>query len=135
MLPNHLTSGITHIDNEHERLLSLLNELRQGPENNDPHGLVLSLVDGMLQHFSIEERDMHAFEYPHYLQHKYCHEQIQKAIDDLIQAITDDRTSPKQSASAFHWITALVEEHLGIQDQIFVRWLKSSMHQQAIAAS
>lgn len=79
-----LATGIREVDDQHRRLLELVNHLNDAVaegRGDDILGETLSeLIDYTIYHFSTEERLMSAAAYPEYVSHQACHDSLTKKV-------------------------------------------------------
>ena len=82
-----LRVGISSIDAEHKKLISMVNELNHlvlVADRTAASGKILAgLVDYTVNHFSNEEKLMTAHGYPGYARHKSEHEKLTKTVLDF----------------------------------------------------
>ena len=75
-----LSVGFEEIDNDHKRLVDLLNQLitavAQGENKQQVHSIIAELISYTNWHFRHEERLMLTYGYPDYQQHKEEHEAL-----------------------------------------------------------
>ena len=74
---NALSVGISEIDEEHKRLIEIINELYDGMKKGVDQDLVFRTLSEMIRyaalHFGTEERYMFKFDYPEYQEHREEH--------------------------------------------------------------
>lgn len=79
--------GIPHIDEQHKRLVFLINELNESLDSSDTHDstleVLLSLRDYTVYHFAEEERLMMEYNYPNLIAHREEHKLFIEDINDL----------------------------------------------------
>lgn len=79
--------NVVEIDCQHEKLISLLNQLHEAMElrkGTETLGELLSeLVEYTQGHFAYEEQLMSQYEYPEYAKHQAEHEKLMQHITDL----------------------------------------------------
>ncbi|NOU20062.1 MAG: hemerythrin family protein [Bacteroidales bacterium] len=82
-----LSVKIKSIDDQHKKLIDMINDFYDNINKNSNNELIIKLVDGMkkytVMHFSMEERYMVQYKYPHYEQHKKEHEQFIAKVNAL----------------------------------------------------
>lgn len=75
-----LSVKINSIDDQHKKLIEMINNFYDNINKHSNNELILNLVNGMkkytIMHFSMEERYMVQYKYPYYEQHKKEHEQF-----------------------------------------------------------
>jgi hemerythrin len=92
MWSNELSVGIEHVDEQHKKLVGLLNGLHDAMKlgkGKDTLGKTLSdLVDYTAFHFKTEEDLFRIHAYPDYLIHKKEHDALTKQALDLKERFT-----------------------------------------------
>jgi hemerythrin len=81
--------GISRIDEQHQRLVELINELHAAILVGDRRSALPKILDGLagyaVSHFTTEETLMKKFGYPNYEQHKAEHDRLTAQIKQLLQ--------------------------------------------------
>lgn len=81
--------GVREIDEQHKRLIGMINELHDGMKSGGGKAVVAPilkrLVDYTLYHFSTEERYMSQHRYPGELAHKAEHKKFTDKVMDFHQ--------------------------------------------------
>ncbi|AZN36631.1 bacteriohemerythrin [Iodobacter ciconiae] len=84
---DELSVGIQEIDEQHKVLIDLLNVLHDAirlHHGSEASGHILGrLADYTRSHFMVEESLMRILGYPDYDEHKRCHEDLIKQMNDL----------------------------------------------------
>jgi hemerythrin len=84
---NDLSVNIKEFDEEHKKLISMINELHSAMgsgKGKEAMGLILTrLVDYTKTHFAAEEQLMLKHAYPGYVSHKALHDDLTKQVVDL----------------------------------------------------
>jgi len=74
---NDFSVGVEEIDNQHKRLVNMINELhdamKQGKGNEHVEDIIIRLVDYSKYHFNTEEKYFHQFSYPDKESHIQTH--------------------------------------------------------------
>jgi hemerythrin-like metal-binding protein len=69
--------GVLKIDEEHKKLIDIMNNVIAAKQRNDDHGVIRKILDEMVDyaniHFKTEETYMLKFKYPEYSYHKEEH--------------------------------------------------------------
>lgn len=72
--------GIQEIDEQHKRLIALINELYTAVAQKQNHAQLSRILDGLVEytkiHFAVEECLMRLFDYKDYTAHKAIHDDI-----------------------------------------------------------
>lgn len=81
------TVGVTDIDEEHKKLIALINELHDAVEAGSGHNILVKILEGLIlyvsYHFSHEEGLYIRAGFPDYEQHKKEHERLTARVMDL----------------------------------------------------
>jgi len=84
---NKYSLNVTEIDEQHKKLISLINEMYDAMhvgKGNDIVGAVISeLVNYTIYHFNTEELLLQQYGYPHYKEHKEMHDTLSKKARNL----------------------------------------------------
>ena len=111
--------GIDLIDNEHVKLVDMLNEvhslLSEGKRDEARQFFTETLSGYVIEHFANEEKFMESIGYPSIDDHRKIHENFKKSFQDLIPLIEsyDEIAFRKALNDAFTWIIA----HIGKTDR------------------
>jgi hemerythrin len=120
--------GIKQIDEQHQRLVRLLNELHQamyeGKSREVMAGVLSQLVvDYTKGHFASEERLMQGYLYPGYAAHKAEHDQLTKTVLKFQQELTAGKVV--MSIDLLEFLKNWLREHTMGTDQQYSPFLKS----------
>lgn len=79
-----LSVGFEEIDDDHKRLISIINKLSDATTANLGTGVAGEILDELVSytdwHFRHEERLMQTFGYPEFFNHKQQHEELIEAV-------------------------------------------------------
>jgi hemerythrin-like metal-binding protein len=121
-----LQTGIEIIDNQHRRLIDLVNELNEAMRNKkgkEALGHVLSeLKDYTNYHFKYEEKEFEKFGYPQSEVHKKEHDDLIRQVEELIGQFQKDRLGI--SIDVLDFLTKWVKNHIMKEDMMYVPFLK-----------
>lgn len=82
-----LSVGITQFDNEHKRLVAMVNDLFDGVQAGRGKDLLGPVLDGLITytktHFANEERYMQLHNFPEFAAHKAEHDALTKQVLDV----------------------------------------------------
>ena len=82
-----LSTGIERLDEQHRRLIAMINELNDAMESGEGHGVLGRIIDGLVDytvtHFADEETLMTRAAYPRLVAHKMEHAAFTKKALDL----------------------------------------------------
>jgi len=84
---NDLSVSIRSIDDQHKKLVSLVNNLHEAMSAGQGQQIMGNILDELVEytksHFAIEERLMTANSYPGYLIHKKEHDKLTQQVLDI----------------------------------------------------
>lgn len=76
--------GITEIDEQHKRLVAMINELHEGMSAQKGRETLVSVVNGLTEyadeHFAFEEKYMQKFNYNDFIAHKRQHDAFREKV-------------------------------------------------------
>jgi len=94
-----LSVGVLELDNQHKRLVALINELNEamkvGKSKDTLHKIFDDLVNYTIHHFSYEESLLQKASYVNYATHKREHDELTKKV----KVLRDDFLSGKMMIS------------------------------------
>ncbi|MCU7920832.1 MAG: bacteriohemerythrin [Candidatus Thiodiazotropha sp. (ex Epidulcina cf. delphinae)] len=121
-----LSVGIQAIDDEHQKLLTLINNLQTAVlyptgESFERHALS-ELVDYTKYHFRREEELMQEYDYPEYELHKRQHHEMIERVLVFLDAYEKDREATIDEMTVFlkTWLT----NHIAGTDQKYSQFLR-----------
>jgi hemerythrin-like metal-binding protein len=121
-----LQTGIEIIDNQHKRLIDLVNELNEAMRNKkgkEALGHVLKeLKDYTNYHFKYEEKEFEKFGYPQAEAHRKEHDDLIRQVEELIGQFQKDRLGI--SIDVLDFLTKWVKNHIMKEDMMYVPFLK-----------
>lgn len=122
-----LSVGIGSIDDDHKKLLSLINNLQTAvyyPTGETFERQALKeLVDYTKYHFEREERMMRDNDYPDYEAHKRQHEAMIAKVNGFMQAYDTDREGTVEELTGF--LKGWLIQHIAGTDQQYSGHLRS----------
>ncbi|MCU7853144.1 MAG: bacteriohemerythrin [Candidatus Thiodiazotropha sp. (ex Monitilora ramsayi)] len=123
---NSLSVGITVIDEEHQKLLTLINNLQTAvlyPTGESFERQALSeLVDYTKYHFEREEKLMQDNGYPEYEQHKQQHEEMIAKVSAFLSSYEKDREGTVDELTSF--LKTWLIDHIAGTDQRYSQFLQ-----------
>ncbi len=129
---DEMSVGVDAIDNDHKKLLSLLNEMEyiinaDVASNNGAIESVLSeLIDYTDYHFDREEVLMEACGYPELENHKQVHEALKGQAHNLLNQFRQKSSSYSPKAILIFLNDWLVEHILGM-DKDYELWMQKKI--------
>ena len=77
-------TGNSEMDEDHQHLVDLINQLADGMQNNQPKDICSNLLEQFIEqlrnHFAAEERLMDVHRYPKAAEHKAMHDRMLKDV-------------------------------------------------------
>jgi hemerythrin len=116
--------GIDVIDNEHVKLVDMLNEVHalisDGKKDEARHYFSETLSSYVNEHFANEEKFMESIGFPGIEEHKKIHENFKKSFGELKPKIEsyDDTAFRSALSDAFTWIVG----HIGRTDRKYAKF-------------
>jgi len=90
-----LNTGVKKIDDQHRRLVKLVNNLvtgiREGFADDITDGICRELVEYVAYHFRDEEMLMEDVEFPHLEEHRQKHAQLTASVRNYMETIENNR--------------------------------------------
>ncbi len=122
---NSYSVGVALIDNQHKRLINIINELHDAMgagKGKDVLGKVLhELIQYVNTHFKTEEEHMVKYHYPDYETHRYEHEKL----TDEVKRFYDDFNSGKTvlNIQIMNFLRNWLMDHIVVKDKKFGKFL------------
>lgn len=122
---NSYSVGVRLIDNQHKRLIDIINELNDAMgagKGKDSLGKVLhELIQYVNTHFKTEEEHMVKYLYPDYETHRYEHEKL----TDQVKRFYDDFNSGKAvlTVQIMNFLRNWLLDHILVRDKKFGKFL------------
>jgi hemerythrin len=117
-----MSVGVKALDEDHKRLIGMINELNDGLESGHTLRALESVVDGLFSytrtHFAREERLFAQTSYPGTAAHKAEHERLIRRTINL-QARIEAGQSPQLSMEAMAFLRQWLTEHIMGSDQSY----------------
>lgn len=125
-----LSVGIDLIDEQHKQLIKHLNSLTQaveeqqgGREVADTLGFLIDYTDF---HFSMEERNMEANNYPGFEAHKTLHNEFKAILNKMETEYVEDGPTPLLAESIDTLLMNWLLKHIRVVDVEFGAFLKNN---------
>ena len=114
----HFELGIAEVDHEHQELIRLINSvhesLRQKPTVEEVSAMLGEIHSLISAHFALEEKNMQAWGYPGYAEHKRDHEALLDEIRDTMDECSTELPLDREAFSAK--LNAWFGDHFRKQD-------------------
>lgn len=123
-----MSVGIDIIDEDHKKLLGLLNEVDNiinagtSSESESIESILFDLLDYTKNHFKREETLMKACDYPHLSEHKNAHETMLGQVNSYMNSFKAG--SPSFNPVALRlFLEAWIVDHILKMDKDYVSWI------------
>lgn len=108
-----LETGLAELDEDHRKLMELINRLADGVTNHRGMAFIMAVFDEFIEHaqrhFAMEERLMAHHDYPKAKHHAAHHAALLEELTDSIEAITPD-SAP--SVALLDFLEAWLKHHI-----------------------
>jgi hemerythrin len=115
---DELSVKISLFDNEHKKLIAMINKLHeamsQGQGHNVLDGLLIELVAYTEQHFKDEEDAMKKYSYPGFVAHKKKHDDFTSKIAETKEKYENGTIT--LSITVLNFLTSWIKEHIMQED-------------------
>ncbi len=106
--------GVAEIDNQHRRLVEMVNSLHEAMKSGTGKTLVPKILNDLVEytvsHFSTEERFMQETRYPEYSLHKRHHEELTRQVLQIKAQI--DSGSPVNTIQVMNFLKDWLLNHI-----------------------
>jgi hemerythrin-like metal-binding protein len=124
-----LTTGIQVIDDQHKKLINLVNELHEAMRNRKAKEIVEHILKELgeytIYHFSVEEKAFEKYGYAQRNEHRKNHEDLVKQLNDLVQKHKKGELAI--SIEILDFLTNWVKTHIMKEDMMYVPFLKDKV--------
>jgi len=124
---DNLSVGIDIIDNDHKKLLGMINQLQTAVHYQTDETLVESTLNDLINytkyHFSHEEKLLQQNNYPGFDAHKKQHEAMIKQIMQFVNEYRIDETRPIEDIILY--LKTWLINHIHGSDQKYVPFIKN----------
>lgn len=123
---NSLATNIPQIDNEHKKLIVLINKVSEAMKDSKGNEIMLEVMTELLNytqnHFRSEEQYMARIKYPKLAEHKEVHKFVTQQVLDLYNQVKEGKfvSSVKISNLLKDWISS----HILKVDMHYVKYLE-----------
>ncbi len=119
-----LSVKIDSIDEEHKKLIGLINDFYQDIYTKSPREKIRETVKGLKDytalHFSTEEKYMQKFDYPEYENHKQEHDHFVQRVLDYEERLNDGKFIV--SIEITNFIKDWIQNHIKGTDQKYTEY-------------
>jgi hemerythrin len=126
-----LSVGVEQIDNEHKKLVGLLNELHRALEANTGHGALGGVLDGLYQytcyHFAHEEELSQRVDYPGREKHDWQHKALTTKV---LEIYTDfqNGTGTVRPEEVLEFLKNWLSQHIMVSDKDLGTYINANPH-------
>ncbi|MEW5747024.1 MAG: bacteriohemerythrin [Nitrospirota bacterium] len=122
-----LSVNIREIDEQHRKLISMINELHDAMKAGKGKEVVGPILTGLVQyvatHFATEERLMKTHAYPEYLKHKVEHDNLTRQALDLQKQFQEGK--PVLTVELMTFLKNWLSSHILGTDKSYSPYLNS----------
>ena len=121
-----LSTGIPNIDNQHKKLVELINKVGEAMKNSKGNEILLDVLTELLNytktHFRYEEQYMESIKYPKLAEHKEVHKMVTDKVADLYEKVKSGKfvSTVQLSNLLKEWIST----HILKVDMHYAKYLK-----------
>lgn len=120
-----MATGVESIDEQHQLLLEMLNELHEKMNLGEARQAVLDALQGLRAytafHFQDEERLLLEKGYPELEAHKQAHQEFVSKLDGFQEVVNQD--SLMAGLELLHFLKKWLTGHIKGTDMEYARWL------------
>lgn len=124
---NDYCTGDTRIDQEHQALFGMVNELDHAiataASQLQLQTILSTLATHTIEHFQHEEALMQALDYPGYRRHKQVHDNLLAKVTALLKQFKQPEAALADDLTAF--LAEWLSHHIQGEDQTMIRFLKA----------
>lgn len=119
-----LSVGVRELDDEHKKLISLLNQLYTGMKNKEVNGVLKPILDDLVKytvsHFAHEERFFKQYNYPKAIEHIKEHENFKKEVGVFMNEFQTGKLT--LSGHMLTFLSDWVTNHIKKQDKEYIKF-------------
>ncbi len=127
-----LSTDIPNIDQQHKKLVELINKVSNAMKNSKGNEVLLEVVTELISytknHFRYEEQFMESIKYPKLQEHKQVHKMVTEQVSELYEKIKEGKfvSSVQVSNLLKEWIS----NHILKVDMHYAKYLKHIQKQE-----
>lgn len=118
--------GVTQFDNEHKKLVDLLNNLHDAMKAGKGNDVIGKTLDGLISytatHFASEEKLMQQHNYPAFAKHKTEHISL---TNQALQIQKDFHAGKALPSNLLQFLKDWLLKHIGNEDKLYGPFLNS----------
>jgi len=122
--------GIATIDDDHKKLLGLINQLQAAAHYKTDEEIVENVLNQLVEytkyHFSREEEMMKKCDYPDFEDHKKQHDEMIQQVSHYINEYRVDKTRTIEDVAVY--LKTWLVNHINGSDQKYTPFLKECSH-------
>lgn len=124
-----LETGISIIDEQHEKLFELINNIDKfkGEKESFTEAL-LALQTYVATHFNTEEEYMRCMDYPDYKKHKACHDEFSNKYYSTLKKIFNVKDATNSGEEFVVLLEDWIENHYKSEDVALAKFIKENTY-------
>lgn len=125
-----MSVGVDVIDNDHKKLLKLINEMGFIIQANAPskkgaiESVISELIDYTIYHFHREEKLMEVCGYPDLEKHKRVHETLKKKVQTYLDSY-EQKPQSFEPAAIRIFLNLWLVDHIMTMDKDYESWMQN----------
>ncbi len=123
-----LSVGVAEIDQQHQQLISLINQLydamKQGKGKDVAGKIIDSLIDYTVVHFQTEEKYFEQFGYPETESHKQQHAAFVQQVSDFKEGFVKGKIA--LSIDMMNFLSEWLQKHIKGSDQQYTQFFQAN---------
>jgi len=119
---------VSEIDEQHKKILELINKLQSGLRTAEAEELVPEIIKELLVyvdvHFVSEEKYMQDANYPEYDKHKHSHNLIAEKVSKIQEDSANHKITFKDMLELYLFLQEWLKSHILHEDMLYVPYMK-----------
>ena len=123
-----LTLGVQEIDNQHRRLVAMINDLNDAMRQGKGKDVMGKIIDGLIAytatHFKLEEKYFDQFAYPEAYKHKSEHNKFVQKVSEFRAGFGKGKLG--LSTEVMNFLSDWLKDHIQGSDRKYLPLFKSN---------
>jgi hemerythrin len=120
------TIALEFMNIEHQQVADIFNRVEADFNKHDVDAVIAGILEMQqhcIEHFSHEEREMKASEYPPFQVHKQAHDRVLMEIDMVVKQLQSHRNLSKIASYIEHGFPSWFSHHLATMDKVTAEFI------------